>query len=349
MTIDQNTSRKLKRMSFLAAVSVVCLHTLPENFSWFARFHDWAVPYFFLSSGFFCDRKLIYNFNFKLNGDNGLIELYSKKIKTLLIPYIFWGIIYGGTVTTLLWFIINNKNKKSLFENTFLGEHDFISAIDHLFGIFRNSPANPIFWFVRVLIIIFFTIPIWIFIRKISKWLLLLLSIIGIAYFTPVSFVTPCETFGKIAGHQLFFKAQGLAWFLLGMSASAFIVEKYQIKKWMIILSLILWYLSVYFQYFRLFPIFIIIFVWGLQDYFDKALSKELSWWIGSGMFIYGFHQPVSTLIKGFFNLLGKSIIVQWFMLLFAWIIVLIITIFAAAFVRRFTPKFYLFITGGRG
>ena len=110
---------------------------------------------------------------------------------------------------------VNKHNGQKLLYNTFLGEQEFFSAIDFLFGILRNGPANPIFWFVRVLIIVFFTAPLWISIRRLSPWLLLLLAVVGMCFFTPVSFVSPCETLGWYSGIQYISKHRGLHGFCL--------------------------------------------------------------------------------------------------------------------------------------
>lgn len=85
------------------------------------------------------------------------------------------------------------------------------------------------------------------------------------------------------------------------------------------------------------------------MDYLLEYLPQVFPWWIGSGMWIYGFHQPIATFIKGcFHSLLGESITAKWTMLLLAWAIVLVISIIVAFITKRLIPRLYTFVTGGR-
>ena len=90
--ITKETSLKLSFMSFVAAVLVVCIHAPVTREAGFSLFFETffgsvlpsvAVPFFFAASGF-----LLYN-SMKCQGWGYFMQL-SKRVRTLLIPYLFW-------------------------------------------------------------------------------------------------------------------------------------------------------------------------------------------------------------------------------------------------------------------
>lgn len=227
-------SRKIRYMSFFAAVSVVWLHTNPIGYiegvipcwvgllgAWLNHFNDWAVPFFFVVSGFFFDRQCAESFRY---GD-----ILRKKFHSLVIPYLFWGCVWGGFLWTPLWMLTNSRNGLPVFANTFLAGGNVLCSVDFLVGFVCNGPANPVLWFMRMLIIVFLTAPLWIGLRRLSKWLLMGLALSGVFVFTPVSVVIPAEKLFSIYGYPFVLKCQGVAWFGVGMAVSAFRLEERRI------------------------------------------------------------------------------------------------------------------------
>lgn len=94
---NSKTSRKIAVLTTLATIAVVIIHSNSlESYresAWLfgigngiAFLQHWAVPFFFMVSGFFFDRAF---------DDGPLIGGYSsflfKKLRTLGMPYLLWG------------------------------------------------------------------------------------------------------------------------------------------------------------------------------------------------------------------------------------------------------------------
>ncbi len=90
---------------------------------------------------------------------------------------------------------------------------------------------------------------------------------------------------------------------------------------------------------------------WMLLDssiylhYLEPQVSKIVSY----SFFIYAFHEPFLTIIKkGLFSLLSKTPTNYLLVYFVAPVIILIVSIFTAMFLKRWTPFVYKFITGNR-
>ena len=91
-----SVSRKLRILSFLATVSVVVIHTnylercVEGSVAWWvgnviAYMQRWAVPFFFVVSGFFMEREFR-----DQEALSYLKTFFSKKSKSIIIPYLLW-------------------------------------------------------------------------------------------------------------------------------------------------------------------------------------------------------------------------------------------------------------------
>lgn len=89
-------SQKMRDMSAVAMLAIVMIHsisilTFPEAASWNVylqhlvtrRLTCWAVPFFFVVSGYWCFVKL----------SGGASQFFRKKVKTLLVPYALWCLL----------------------------------------------------------------------------------------------------------------------------------------------------------------------------------------------------------------------------------------------------------------
>jgi surface polysaccharide O-acyltransferase-like enzyme len=156
-------SRKITVLSFIAMISVVMIHShaigaIENPASWcvfiqsfFMRTAtNWAVPFFFIVSGYFFASRNINNFK-----KSGYFRLMRKKYSSLFIPYILWALI--GTVISVSLIVLNNYlSSRGLFERTFLAPEGCWSKIDLLFGVTYNGPkGNLALWYVRALLLIF--------------------------------------------------------------------------------------------------------------------------------------------------------------------------------------------------
>lgn len=110
--VSQTISQKLRIISFVATISVVVIHTNHlEMFKecsvawWIGNLigylQRWAVPYFFLVSGFFFARAFEKQPLFRYWKTFLLV-----KVKTLLVPYLLWGIVSRIILQTFSWIIV---------------------------------------------------------------------------------------------------------------------------------------------------------------------------------------------------------------------------------------------------
>lgn len=159
--------------------------------------------------------------------------------------------------------LTNSRNGLPIFANTFLAEDNVLCAADFLVGVVCNGPANPVLWFMRVLIIVFLTAPLWIGLRRLSRWVLAGLALVGVFVFTPVSVVTPAEKLFSIYGYPFVLKCQGVAWFGVGMAVSAFRLEERRIHWSVAFVGWIGWWACWHFGLIRAFPFFIMLALWG--------------------------------------------------------------------------------------
>ena len=117
-------SRKIRILSFLATISVVIIHTnalegnqeMPSAW-WIGNLigyaQRWAVPSFFVVSGFFIHRTFTYRYEFSF------LRFLKKRIETLLVPYLIWGAVYGAiTMTPLSYFVAMAHHENAPWSHT---------------------------------------------------------------------------------------------------------------------------------------------------------------------------------------------------------------------------------------
>ena len=217
MYCSESISRKITVLSFFAMITVVSIHSDPLPLmaapSCFCRnlsrissmLKDWAVPYFYVVSGFFFARCYAH----RTYG-----EFMSGKVRSLIIPYLLWGGVYGTITMLPLEIAVNKFHGAPLLFNTRIGG-GVLHTLDRFFGIFYSSPYDGALWYVRMLVLFFALAPIWIFILRRCDWLLFVLGVLGIFLF-------------KIGGgqHDVLFSFgtwsfditfSSIAWLLLGM------------------------------------------------------------------------------------------------------------------------------------
>lgn len=95
---SEKVSRKISVLATLATVAVVIIHSnslelvkMPSWAFWvgnaIAFLQQWAVPFFFMVSGFFfdrafCDKPIFSNW----------MPFLRKKFRSLVVPYVLWGV-----------------------------------------------------------------------------------------------------------------------------------------------------------------------------------------------------------------------------------------------------------------
>lgn len=139
-------------------------------FSQFARF---SVPVFFILSGFGLAQKYEKE-NFELNKYN-LKNFYIRRMKRILIPYLFW------TILAFFFFYI--------FEFLNEWEKGISIGIDYLTHFFFIRGADYHFYFLIIMFQLYFFFPFLFYLiynyRNLSKFVLFLLFIIHLFYSSP--------------------------------------------------------------------------------------------------------------------------------------------------------------------
>ena len=349
-------SIKSKVLSFVAMCAVLIIHnnTAGENasnwnvmFQWaFSRLAtSWAVPFFFLVSGFWA---------FKMTNAvfDGYGRMMAKKVKTLLVPYVLWVVIAGLIGLPLVMFN-NHVTHRPLFDRTFLGYCGVWGKIDALWGITQLGPrGNMALWFVRSLFIIFLAFPLWSLLGKLSKWLWVLVGFVCALGFPMV----------MIPGLEV--RLGSIGWFLLGLAVAKFSLAERHIPVWIPgvtmvgSLFLIIFFAMEHAGYLVLpewtvrFTVLIqplgMLFWAGLFDCIWKE-EYTIPDFFGMTFWIYCLHEVVSAYFRGAgLYLLGKSDSVTIMLALVCPVITLIVCIFAGRFVQKLLPKTYGVLTGER-
>lgn len=361
-------SKKIKILSFLATISVVIIHTnaLESNREvpiawWIGNFigyaQRWAVPFFFVVSGFFLHRVVNAKVHFSI------CDFLKKRVKTLLIPYLCWGAVYGTvTMTPLLYVVaIVHKASSPLSHTVFTG--GVWHTIDCVVGITCSAPPNGALWYLRMLILITFTSPLWLWIFSRTRWLGIVISLLLICL-TPLSVIdeVPVEiTFLKLFNIDI----NAIGWVFLGITISVLKLEVIPPRRGVVVICVVLWatltFLPLPFKYLdapvspcvrvlhRVAPIMFIIVFWRLVDWFEGVFPQKLFSYSGLGFWIYCMHHPITGYVSaGFHMLLGYSIYESICYQAVGWIVVLgICTCFYFIIQKRF-PRTFVVLTGGR-
>lgn len=356
LSVDMTyVSRKIRFLSFLAAIGVVVLHTNPIGYvenapGWVSGFADvlsyfnsWAVPFFFMVSGFWFDRRADMIINWRV--------FWKKKVKTLVVPYVLWS-IYGTVLWTGLRVVNNLRNGGASFGDTVFESGNWIAILDRIFGVFQCSPGNPTLWFVRLLILIFLTAPIWLWLRRKVFCLFVVIMMVLTILFSSVSWVSPCEHLFVLGGYSFEFKVQGLGWFGLGMVASALHLDARRIPFWLAAVFAAVWAVSVSLGY----PVSswallsLVVFIWCCSDFVLNHLPAQLPAWMGLSFWIYCAHGPLSGCVGALYRaLIGGSTVGAYILSVATmWAVTVGLSMALASVTRRFLPRVFVVLCGGR-
>ena len=175
MKIAEPLSKGLRVVSFCAFVCVVMIHsqamptTVDNTLSCrlyayiFTKLTRWAVPWFFLISGFFVNRSFE---RIKMLDD--WIAFGKKKVMSLVVPYILWSLIISFCLMPII-LAANYRAGRAILCNTPFDE-GFLSynAFMGMFGINREGGPKVAghLWFLRTLIIMTAMCPLAFIIRR---------------------------------------------------------------------------------------------------------------------------------------------------------------------------------------
>lgn len=363
MDISAEASRKIRIFSFICALLVVSIHacygfqetTFPEKFmnAITVSIKRFAVPYFFLVSGFFFDRGLAGRSASLMPTWKGIL---GKKTRTLLVPYLLWC-AFGAIAHLPFLFFYNHVNHRPFFTGTCLGAGSLWETLDATFGIAQTPSWSPL-WFVRLLLIFFILSPVWLLLRRFSRWMLLVAGI-GLVFLGE-----PFKNFFVLGISG----GGGIGWLLFGMAISAFRLEDRQIPPWGLWALFFLWIGACALRVFcplgdrgALGFVPALLFFWGLYDVIVRhptTLSTKMLEICAKGahlsFFIYCCHLPLSQTITAALRFLFKTPIeamsnsMSLVQSSLNFSVTLGLSLLLAWFLRRWFPKTYTLLMGGR-
>lgn len=330
-------SEKIRNLSFFSILLVVLLHSQMISIStgyalWIQYFVTGeltriAVPVFFAISGY------LFFQNFSSPIKDFFENKIKKRVRTVLIPYLFWN-IWGFILFSLIQWG-GAEYRMPVVENKLNGV---------LYAILVNPVGTYQLWFLRDLFVIVLLSPIiYIGIKYIKIFFVLLLFpfwILGIQYFIQIESV-----FFFSLGAYIALVHKGL-------------LEKKCAKKEIAIFQFCMWllYCCVLTEYRYEYYCHCLGILWGIGSIWclydvlyhfirGSFLLKNLA---GYSFFVYVAHEPLLTVIKKILLYMGHSSI--WILLIYfiAPIITISICLTIGRILRKYTPKFYAFISGGR-
>jgi len=353
VTISNYLSDKIKTLSFILIILVLYIHSgfhaneitgmywndfIQEYIS--GKIGRLAVPLFFMISGYL----------FFFNTDNGIVIIKRKirsRIKSLVVPYLY-GCFYFTVFVFALQFVPGINDHVNGGGLTVLNR-PLLLVIKNLFWIGTNSNAPFAFhlWFIRDLIVIVALTPILYYLLGCLKWWLILM----LFALTLISIV-PSSLFSS------------LFWFSLGaiFSLTEANIDYKKSLLGILILSLYLSFsllelISGFIIPEPILKLLIILGIVGIWFSYDFMVSngfslKEHQWFsIASGFtfFIYLFHEPTLNIVrKVIVAFLGKNSMGYLISYLLSPFIFVLTMVYIGLLLKRFIPKIYSNLVGGR-
>lgn len=353
--MTQYLSDKLRVLSLISIIFVLYIHSRfqPNEIMGMAYYDKiqlftsemigrCAVPLFYLISGYLFFMKVP-------DGVKSIGRKIRKRIKSLLIPYFIgcvFFVIFYSFVALLPW-TSNLINSSSSIMPLFQKPYSII-----LISIFYDGgtgyPCAFQLWFLRDLILIVATSPLWYLCLKHLKW-----------GFVAVVFVLTYFDVPHVPFYSLF-------WFVLGGQLTKVKIEmggngRTKVAIFGLFLFLIISIIQLFFpdiinwSLLRI-PIILlgIIGAWGLYDVvLGKDFSLSRHQWLGIAcqftFFIYLFHEPTLNIVrklivvvlgKNEFGYMSSYLISPW--------IFTVCAVFAGLLFRKYLPRVYDVCTGGR-
>ena len=259
----------------------------------------------------------------------------KKRLRTLLIPYLLWNIIF------VLWYVVLDiipgisqyvNNSGTLLR--FLHQSIWQTLYD-----LWIAPAAFQLWFLRDLIVMVLFIPIlWYWSKR--QWMSALI----------VAMISTC-----FYGWLIYF------WIGIIIATQNIDIENYYKRTWLVVMCALV-YIGYAFHaaICGLLPSYIefifncagLYLVWFIYDLLAKGKENFMGIWkqlCGYSFFIYLFHEPVFNIIKklglAVIGVNEASVIVLYY--INPWIMV-IVSIFVARIMQNIVPSIYKILTGGR-
>ena len=339
---DENIVRnKISIITFISSVLVIWIHAYNLNvyeineksegmglFVYYvekimSNFTLIAVPFFFIISGFLFFRK----FEIK-----NIFSKYISRVRTILIPYIFWCSFYYFYFVILTNFpYLKEKMNTNTVE---------LSLVGWINSLWKDEYLT--LWFLQEIIIYIVLSPIIFYLLKnkaigiISLIILLLLSnyiwnsvhIQGAFYYMLGAYIAI-----NYKGIE-YYKNRGMSYlsvaFIIGM-----LLTEFELLNKTICVSLLLLVISFFIS------------VWFILDFF--TIKNELPWWMKITFFTYVLHSAIlEGLEKVVLIIGGKSNFWALIDYIFAPILVFLIIVIIAKICKNNFPTIWNISTGNR-
>lgn len=351
MIINRYNRIKLKVLSFIMIIMVLYVHSyyleaIDTQYASFVQvfmgnggISNVAVPLFFAMSGF-----LFFNDITKISD---CFPKIKKRVKTLLIPYIIWNIVF------ILWYVIlqNLPVVKDMVNSDMIAKITSESLSSSLYELFVVPASFPL-WFLRDLIIIVMLSPLLFLLLKYMKWI----GVIMLIILTPL-----------LQSLTDLFNQFGIAYFALGGAIAMYydldsISARIGKIPFILCLSITLAHavmaglgFNLNTAYWGLLSMLSgMVVIWKGYDWIasNQSLTSKLSSLnslLGYSFFVYLFHEPAFNIIKK----LGLKVfgVHEWSLILLYLINPLImcaVSIIVAKVLQRLLPRAYSVLVGGR-
>ncbi|MBU1565355.1 MAG: acyltransferase [Proteobacteria bacterium] len=299
--ISIESSLRLRLLNFPLIIGVVYIHAYsatiehagvslgPEQLNYFTDFvrilisqglARLAVPLFFLMSGYFFFLGFTWSWR-------GLEQKLAARVKTLLVPYLFWTVL--AVATRFLGQSIPAVKAYFTGDSGLLADLSVYDLVNAVLGLTRPPEAYHL-WFIRDLMLLMLLSPLIIFLlRNIA------LPFLGVMFFVWITAKWPI--YSPDAVGVLFFS---LGSYMAMKGKSLFVFDKY--GKWFVLAYLpvlladVIWYDAPFNLYLHRCGIVIglvailfgskMILAWG-------RLKNLLLWLSGLSFFVYAAHEPL--------------------------------------------------------
>ena len=191
MEIDKNTSRTISFLRFPLIICVISIHTVFtldksfEGYEYFkymlGLFTSFAVPIFFIISSFLFFHGM---------QDFDISKWHDKlksRVKTLVIPYLFWNFCYLMFMLAVQLLIPNmmGGGRKMIYDYSFW---EVLDSFWNFGGMYYGMPILYSFWFIRNLIVLNLLAPIFYLFLKKQPILFFIIGLI-VFIFNPFHFI----------------------------------------------------------------------------------------------------------------------------------------------------------------
>ncbi len=344
--INQYNSQKISVLSFVAIYFVMVIHanydssilkpvsSALQNFTGTAGLSVAAVPLFYFISGILFYRGV--------NTIGDCLPRMRKRVKSLLVPYVIWNIIFVS------WYVVLEYIPGvSIFVNSdVVSNIDFYKPQDTLVYLFLK-PAGFQLWFLRDLILYVTLSPvIYVGIKKLPllTYLTLLLlfggiSRCGVTYFVLGGILAIHYDFEVLK--RLLTKPLVCACITIYLTGGLFASG---------IVSLPISVFNPYYQ--QVISVIGIMAIWGGYDMLvgeEDLISNRMKKLMSYTFFIYLFHEPTFNIIKKLgLVMFGCNDLSLVLMYLINPIIMIIVAVWTGMICQCLMPRLYSIATGGR-